>query len=334
MRRRANILILNSGAAPVAPPAQPTGLTATPITTARIDLAWTDAATNETAYKVYRSTDGVSYAQVGTDQAAGTQAYSDTTITAGVTYYYKVAAVNAGGETLSAADTANTLTLGLVAYWSMNEASAGSSAVTRNDSVGTNHLTDMTNFSAGAAGLINNAATFDGVSYFTIADPSSMEFGDADFSFSFWLYVPAASVGFPDVFGKDGATTNRNYGSYIDMSQNKIYFQVFQAGPTLKVANTAITRDAWQKVLCYHDAANNVVGISVNAAARVTTATTAALQADGTANFSVGWANTGDKLKANCRIDEFAVYNRVITTVEDTALTNGGSGIAYPFGVS
>jgi hypothetical protein len=81
-RPKTGLLLFFSGG--TAPPAQPTGLTATPITTARIDLAWTDVATNETAYKVYRSTDGVSYAQVGTDQAADTEADSDTTADDGV----------------------------------------------------------------------------------------------------------------------------------------------------------------------------------------------------------------------------------------------------------
>jgi hypothetical protein len=83
-------------------PTAPTGLTATPVSVSQINLAWTDNATDETAYKVYRSTNGTDYAQVGDDLAAGATSYNDTTVTT-TTYYYKVAAVNASGEGLSTA---------------------------------------------------------------------------------------------------------------------------------------------------------------------------------------------------------------------------------------
>jgi hypothetical protein len=148
-RPKASMLLLFSGGA--APPAQPTGLTATPITTARIDLAWTDNAANETAYKVYRSTDGVTYSQVGTDQAADTEAYSDTTVDDGVAYYYKVAAVNAGGETLSDAVQTNTLLLSLVAAYDFVDSSG-----TVPDLTGNGH--NLANTAYAIDGIFDDAA--------------------------------------------------------------------------------------------------------------------------------------------------------------------------------
>lgn len=100
-----NTILRSGGSTP--PPATPTGLAATVISTARIDLAWTDAATNETEYRVYRSTDNVTFSLIDTI-AANSTSYSDTTITSGTTYYYKVAAYNAGGESLSDALTLTT----------------------------------------------------------------------------------------------------------------------------------------------------------------------------------------------------------------------------------
>ncbi len=77
-----------------APPA-PTGLTATP-GNAQVTLAWT-AAPGATSYNVYRGTTagGESTRPIATNITVTT--YTNTRLKNGTTYYYKVAAVNAGG---------------------------------------------------------------------------------------------------------------------------------------------------------------------------------------------------------------------------------------------
>jgi fibronectin type 3 domain-containing protein len=79
----------------LAAPAAPTGLTAT-AGNASVSLSWT-ASTGATSYNVYRGT--TSGGESTTPIATGitTTAYSDTGLTNGTTYYYKVAAVNGGG---------------------------------------------------------------------------------------------------------------------------------------------------------------------------------------------------------------------------------------------
>lgn len=85
----------------VVPPANPTGLTATGATSPRgkfsVNLAWIDNANNETGFKVERSPDGVSFAEIGTT-AANVTSYSDATAISGTAYYYRVAAYNAAGN--------------------------------------------------------------------------------------------------------------------------------------------------------------------------------------------------------------------------------------------
>lgn len=73
--------------------AAPANLTATAISTAQVNLAWTDNATNETGYRVERSTNGPAWVFLATT-AANATAYADTTAAPGTAYQYRVSAFN------------------------------------------------------------------------------------------------------------------------------------------------------------------------------------------------------------------------------------------------
>lgn len=89
-----------SAVAAVNAPAAPTGLTATLQAGPRVALAWNDTASNETGYVVQRSTAGGPWAQVAALNA-GARSYTDTSVTLGSAYSYRVGAVNVAGTTLS-----------------------------------------------------------------------------------------------------------------------------------------------------------------------------------------------------------------------------------------
>jgi hypothetical protein len=84
---------------PVTPPAAPTGLGTTAVVYNRVDLSWTDNASDETAYQVQRATGGGSYSTIAT-LAAGATSYSDATVSSSTSYNYKVQALK--GSTPSA----------------------------------------------------------------------------------------------------------------------------------------------------------------------------------------------------------------------------------------
>jgi hypothetical protein len=90
------------------PPAAPTGLTANAVSCNQVDLGWTDNSDNETSFKIERGTDGINFSQIDT-VGANVAAYSDTTLAENTTYYYRVRAANAFGDS-GYSNTANATT--------------------------------------------------------------------------------------------------------------------------------------------------------------------------------------------------------------------------------
>jgi hypothetical protein len=77
------------------PPSQPTISTLT-ATSTDVDLVWTDVA-GETGYRIERSSDGAIWTTIATTGQDVT-AYHDGGLSPATTYYYRVVASNAGGD--------------------------------------------------------------------------------------------------------------------------------------------------------------------------------------------------------------------------------------------
>ena len=78
-------------------PNAPTGLSASAMSSTQIDLSWTDNSSDETAFNIERSPNGTTgWTEIGT---VGTNitTYSDNTVSASTTYFYRVRANGAGG---------------------------------------------------------------------------------------------------------------------------------------------------------------------------------------------------------------------------------------------
>ena len=83
--------------ASLGPPAPPTGLRVTAVASNEIDLVWTDHASNEDGFKVERSANGLTFAQITTTPINVTNA-ADRTVVPGSINYYRVRAYNAAGD--------------------------------------------------------------------------------------------------------------------------------------------------------------------------------------------------------------------------------------------
>lgn len=78
-------------------PAAPSNLSAAVISTHQVNLSWTDNATNASGLVVQRSNNGSSWSTLTTLSGTATS-YSDTSVSKGKTYYYRVYAENSFGN--------------------------------------------------------------------------------------------------------------------------------------------------------------------------------------------------------------------------------------------
>jgi len=89
-------------------PIAPTSVTATANSTTSITISWSSVK-GATGYRIYRSTaSSDTYEQIGT---SSTTSYTNSGLTAGTTYYYKVSAYNNGGESFQSSVISATTSL-------------------------------------------------------------------------------------------------------------------------------------------------------------------------------------------------------------------------------
>ncbi|HEY3122427.1 MAG TPA: fibronectin type III domain-containing protein, partial [Thermoanaerobaculia bacterium] len=78
-------------------PSAPSSLSASAVSSSQINLVWVDTSTNETGFKIERSTSTVPWAQIGTT-GVNVTSYSSTGLSASTTYSFRVRANNTGGD--------------------------------------------------------------------------------------------------------------------------------------------------------------------------------------------------------------------------------------------
>ena len=81
-------------------PNAPSGLAATAVSSSQINVSWTDSSTNESGFKIERSTSATSgFSQIAT-VGANITSYQNSGLSASTTYYYRVCAYNSAGDSI------------------------------------------------------------------------------------------------------------------------------------------------------------------------------------------------------------------------------------------
>lgn len=95
---------LYTGVEQLAAPTAPTSLTAVAASTSQINLAWTDTSSTESGFRIERKTgSGGTWAQIDS-VGSNVVSYSDSALSPGTTYYYRIRAYNAAGDSAYCAE--------------------------------------------------------------------------------------------------------------------------------------------------------------------------------------------------------------------------------------
>lgn len=324
-------------------PSVPVMTAATGVTGSTITWNW-NAATDDTAvtnYDLQVAEDAGFSVGLVTIPLGNVLTYNNTGLDGDTTYYARVrakdAALNASAYSSSVNETTSgagaDLLTNLISYWPLDEASGNAL-----DVHGANDLTD-TNTVGAAAGKVNGARDFElaNTEYFTIADNADVSTGDIDWSIQAWVNLESTGTT-QMIVAKDtdgGGASERGYILYYNTIANRFSFDVFKFDGSLiaqVLSDTfgALSTGTWYLVHAWHDATNDLVGISVNGGTPDTDSTAGVAPNNGNADFRIGGrAYSGFENNFDGLIDEVALWKRLLTDGERVWLYNAGTGREY-----
>lgn len=203
----------------------------------------------------------------------------------------------------------------LVAYWHLDESSG-----TRVDEINGYDLTDN-NTTGSTTGKINDAALFIKANSEFLGKPDTADLsgGDRDMTWSAWIYIESDQDGW--ILSKwlgDNA-----YKLVYEAGGNNIEWRLSDdcndSGST--ILEEVVSTNTWYHVVMWHDADNDLSGLQVNNGTPQTTAHTGGI-CNGTAGFRLSTSGT----TFDGRIDDVAVWHRLLTADEIEILWNDGNG--------
>ncbi len=306
-------------------PAAATGATATVISANSITLNWTDNSSNESGFKILRSTSATSGFVVVNTTGPNVTSYTDTGLTASTTYYYQVKATNSAGDAnATGAGPVTTFPTyaetGLVAYWNMDELS-GSIA---HDVTGNGHNGSTTQEAYfGQDAYINGAIYFHGTgeapSQVIVTNKADMQFAaTGSYTVAAWVKATYPNPNAPTeeaVFAKSRDQGNY-YGIWFSADQHWIG-RGFNGTSAVDIVDSDTSPvGTWTHVALVQDGVAKTRQLYVNG---VLKASGTALAADGAGDLWMAQQNiTGTVEAMQGDLDEVRLYSRALTAGQIT----------------
>lgn len=293
------------------PPGQVTGLAVTVMGNSQLNESWTTLAAAD-YYRLYRSiTSGSGFAVIASPTA---NSYADTGLTAGTTYYYKVAAVNELGEGTQSTQAQGTTTgtaPGLTpSLWLKLDNSLA-------DASGNGNTTSGTSVAYGTPGKFgshyyvqNSGATSD---YLQTTNSSSIALDLSNgFSYSLWFY--ATTLGISAVLLRKVTTVNVDEFELELTTGNRVTANVVHAGTNYgsRTAASAIALNTWYHVVVTYDPPSHTVGLYLDKVAQ--TAFVTGVFGGTQTNLLIGNGHDALDLPFKGRLDEIQYFKGTVLT--------------------
>ncbi len=305
-------------------PAAPSALSATPGTfSVAVSVTWTDNSSNETGFKIERSTDGVNFSEINTT-AANATSYDDSSVSPVTTYYYKVRATNALGNS-AYSNTDDATTVGAPAVTTDSASGITTSAATLNGTANPNGVS--------ATGWFRYSTTNPGTCNTTFGTRAPASGGSS-------LGSGTSGVGYAQ--GISGLAAGTTY--YVcAIAQNSVgtttgsvqSFTTTPAAPSAPTGLDATNVSGTQNDLTWTDASSNEDGFKVerstNGGAYTQIATTSAgatsysdtgVSADNTYSYRVRAYNAGGNSSYS---NTDSVITATVVPNDPTSLTASGT---------
>lgn len=219
----------------------------------------------------------------------------------------------------------------LVSYWPLDEQSGN-----RRDLVGNNTLTDNATVTGnpGPSSNLVLASQFTALNteYLSITSNSSLQTGDIDFTWCFWVYLDSIT-GQMMFVAKYGSAGFREYLVGLNGAGTRWLIEVSSDG-TAAVSNAAgtlvPTTTAWHFLVAWHDSINDTLNLQVDNDTLGSTAYSSGVFV-GTEDLRIGFGNAAGDTATNGRICGVGFWKRVLDASERTWLYKDGIGRLYPF---
>jgi hypothetical protein len=247
--------------------APPITFNPTLVTQTSMTIGWTDNSTNETAFRVYRSTDNVTFTQSGSDVASTTTATTGTTysqaqsgLMPGTTYYFRIAAVLDGESDYltgsQGTNAAGNITSAATGNWNAGATWVGGVAPTATDNVtiANGHTVTINAAAAcldltvgqGTSGILRYGTTAVNLTVngsITVAAGATFDAGTTNTTHTLYLGGSAATSPYAS-----NLTVNGTFDMYTASNQGKVTITFFGVqnsvvsgtGATLDFYNTTI----------------------------------------------------------------------------------------------
>jgi hypothetical protein len=212
---------------------------------------------------------------------------------------------------------------GLLAYWSLEEVSGN-----RADSSGNGHTLTPASALSRVAGVVGFGCEFPGGAneWMDAASPSTLAVGSGSFFISLWFKSDNPNDDHAILhYGTDLTT----YEYKMLKTDASIFVQFGGASVGALVALDPVPMDGtWHNIKGWYDADNDLVGSRLDNGTPVTSPLTSVTAVPGS-TFRLG-----DSVPENqgpfIYLDEVGLWNRMLTEDEQSALYNGGAGLAWP----